>query len=85
MSSRIPSDLLLASPEEAADKLATYMVLSRQAGGFTKVAAPWYEDVGSSVSDFWTKNIADPARSLGETAGDTFSEYWDKYVDSITG
>jgi len=85
MSSRIPSDLLLASPEEAADKLATYMVLSRQAGGFTKSAAPWYEDVGNSVSDFWAKNVAGPAQSFGETAGGTFSEYWDKYVDSITG
>ena len=86
MSSRIPRDILLASPEEAADKLATYMVFSRQAGGFTKVAeTPWYENVGNSVSDFWDKNIANPARSLGETAGSTFSEYWDKYVDSITG
>ena len=86
MSSRIPRDLLLASPEEAADKLATYMVFSRQAGGFTKVAeTPWYENVGNAASDFWDKNIADPARSLGETAGSTFSEYWDKYVDSITG
>lgn len=87
MTSRIPKDLLLSSPEEAAAKIATYMVLSRQVDGFLKSAddSPWYEDVGSSISDFWQRNVADPVRGLGASAGDTFSEYWDKYVDSVTG
>ena len=54
----VPTDLLLSSPEEAAEKLACYTLISQRSGGLVKDAGLsdwWSKSVQPVVSDYWSR------------------------------
>jgi hypothetical protein len=54
----VPNDLILSSPEEAAEKLACYALISRRSGGLVKDAGVgewWSKSVQPVISDYWGK------------------------------
>jgi hypothetical protein len=54
----VPTDLILSSPEEAAEKLACYKLISQRSGGLVKDAGLsdwWSKSVQPVVSDYWSR------------------------------
>ena len=83
----VPTDLLLSSPEEAAEKLACYKLISQRSGGLVKDAglAEWWKATTDSTGD-WLKSTTDSAGDWWKTtASPVVSDYWSKYKNALSG